>query len=107
MEFEELSEALKALGEPTRLKIVALLNVRNCCICELVPFFGISQPAVSKHMSRLKYAGLVSETRKGQWVFYSLNRDRFKELSLSLNSLPDLSQELKRLEAEGKLVCCD
>lgn len=107
MEFEELVEALKALGEPTRLKIVALLNIRDCCVCELVPLFGISQPAVSRHMSRLKTTGLVTETRKGQWVFYSLNRTRLQELCVSLNKLPDLSDELKQLEAQGHLVCCD
>ena len=107
MEFEQLAEALKALGETTRLKIVALLTIRDCCVCELVPLFGISQPAISKHLGRLKTTGLVKETRKGQWVFYSLNRERLSELSISLNHLPDLSHELKTLEEQGHLVCSD
>lgn len=66
MDLEVLADTLKALGDPTRLKIVSLLNVRDCCICELVPLFGISQPSVSKHMSRLKTSGLVKENRKGR-----------------------------------------
>src|SRR5579875_3604343 len=99
MEFDQLADALKALGDPTRLKIIALLNLRDCCVCELVPIFGISQPAVSRHMSRLKSAGLVKETRKGMWVFYSLNRERLNSIGLALNHLPDLSSELKELEA--------
>src|SRR5579875_1408181 len=107
MEFDQLADALKALGDPTRLKIIALLQTRDCCVCELVPIFGISQPAVSKHMSRLKTSGLVKETRKGMWVFYSLNRERLNEIGLSLANLPDLSEELRQLEQKGLLVNCE
>ncbi len=107
MEFEELAATLKALADPTRLKIIALLQTRDCCVCELVPIFGISQPAVSKHMSRLRTSGLVKETRKGMWVFYSLNHDRLNEIGISLANLPDLSDELRRLEQKGLLVRCE
>lgn len=107
MDFETLADALKALGDPTRLRIVSLLNIRDCCVCELVPIFGISQPAVSRHMSRLKSSGLVKETRKGMWVFYSLNKDRLAEIGMSLSSLPDLSDELRQLEQKGLLVKCE
>lgn len=106
MDFDSLADALKALADPTRLRIVALLRVRDCCVCELVPLFGISQPAVSKHMSRLKTAGLVHETRKGMWVFYGLNPDRLAEIGLSLGHLPDLHEDLERLEELGLLVTC-
>ncbi|MCL5115533.1 MAG: metalloregulator ArsR/SmtB family transcription factor [Firmicutes bacterium] len=104
--FEELADGFKALADPTRLKIVALLNIRDCCICELVPLFGISQPAVSRHMSRLKQAGLVTETRRGQWVFYSLNRARLADFTLGVGALPDLSADLQKLESQGLLVQC-
>lgn len=107
MDFETLVDALKALADPTRLRIISLLNIRDCCVCELVPLFGISQPAVSKHMSRLKTSGLVKETRKGMWVFYSLNKERLEEVGMSLNHLPDLSEELRQLEQKGLLVQCE
>lgn len=107
MDFENLAHTLKALADPTRLKVIALLNMRDCCVCELVPLFGISQPAVSKHMSRLKHAGLVNETRKGMWVFYSLNKNRLVEVGVSLNNLPDMTQELNALKEKGLLVHCD
>jgi ArsR family transcriptional regulator, arsenate/arsenite/antimonite-responsive transcriptional repressor len=107
MELKELAETFKALGDPTRLKIIALLNIRDFCVCELVPIFGISQPAVSKHLSRLKTAGLVTETRKGQWVFYSLHRERLESIGLALKNLPDFSEELKKLEEDGLLVKCE
>lgn len=90
MELESLTEALKALADPTRLKIISLLHGRECCVCELIPLFGISQSAVSKHMHRLKQSGLVTEQRRGQWVFYSLNRNRLKAIASALGHLPDL-----------------
>lgn len=107
MEFEVLADALKALADPTRLRIISLLNTRDCCICELVPLFGISQPAVSKHMNRLKVSGLVHEARKGMWVLYSLDRERLDETGVSLSNLPDLSEELRQLERKGLLVKCE
>lgn len=106
MEFHKLADALKALGDPTRLKIVALLNMRDCCVCELVPIFGISQPSISKHMSRLKHVDLVTEKRKGQWVFYTLNRAQLEDIGFSLNNLPDFSSEFDELEKQGLLVTC-
>lgn len=107
MELEPLADVLKALADPTRLKIVSLLNIRDCCVCELVPIFDISQPAVSKHVSRLKTVGLVKETRKGMWVFYSLNKEKLQDIGFALMNLPDLSSELEALENRGLLVKCD
>lgn len=107
MEFEKLADTLKALADPTRLKIISLLRTRDCCVCELVPIFNISQPAISKHLSRLKTAELVHETRKSQWVFYSLNVKKLEETGFALNHLPDLSEKLKELEKQGLLVRCE
>ena len=107
MEFDKLADTLKALADPTRLKIIALLRTRDCCVCELVPIFKISQPAISKHLSRLKTAELVRETRKGQWVFYSLNEKKLEETGFALSHLPDLSEQLEELEKQGLLVTCE
>ncbi|ALS28799.1 ArsR/SmtB family transcription factor [Paenibacillus thermoaerophilus] len=107
MAFETLADTLKALADPTRLKILSLLRTRDCCVCELVPLFNISQPAISKHLSRLKTAGLVHETRRGQWVFYSLNEKKLEETGFALSHLPDLSEWLKELEKQGLSVTCE
>ncbi|OBR64024.1 transcriptional regulator [Paenibacillus oryzae] len=107
MEFDKLADVLKAIADPTRLKMISLLRTRDCCVCELVPIFNISQPAISKHISRLKSAQLVSETRKGQWVFYSLNEQPLKDIGFALSNLPDLSGELLRLRQQGLLVNCE
>lgn len=106
MEIEKLADCLKALGDPTRLKIMALLNYRDCCVCEFIPIFNISQPAISKHLNRLKVSGLVTESRKGQWVFYSLNRSKVEKIGFSLTHLPDVSETFRQLEEQGLLVNC-
>jgi ArsR family transcriptional regulator len=107
MEFEKISDTLKALADPTRLKMISLLRNRDCCVCEFVPVFNISQPAISKHVGRLKAAGIVRETRRGQWVFYSLNEKRIEEIGFALNHLPDLSERLNELKERGLLVTCE
>jgi len=107
MDILQLADCLKALGDPTRLKMVALLNRRDFCVCEFVPIFKISQPAVSKHVHRLKVSGFVTENRRGQWVFYSLNRKRLEEIGFELTHLPDLSAEVEQLEQQGLLVTCE
>ncbi|WP_289139870.1 metalloregulator ArsR/SmtB family transcription factor [uncultured Brevibacillus sp.] len=107
MDTKLLVNAFKALADPTRLKIISLLNHRSCCVCELVPIFGISQPAVSKHMSKLKSADLVIESRRGQWVIYSLNQERVEQLRFALGNLPDYSEEFEKLAAQGLLVTCE
>jgi ArsR family transcriptional regulator len=75
MTTEEIGGRFKALGDVTRLRILALLSEREYCNCELVDIFGISQPAISRHMARLREAKLVREQRRGQWIDYSLNQD--------------------------------
>lgn len=95
---QALSNCFKALGDPTRLKILALLREGEKCVCELQPLLGLSQPSVSQHLQKLKRAGLVKEDRRAQWVYYSLHGDRIPFFSEVLRALPEL-QEAERLQA--------
>lgn len=74
---EQLSEVLKALADPTRLQMVAILKdaAEPVCVCDLVATFGLSQPTVSHHMARLREAGLVESEKRGIWAFYRLRPD--------------------------------
>jgi ArsR family transcriptional regulator, arsenate/arsenite/antimonite-responsive transcriptional repressor len=99
MEFETLSECFKALGDKTRLRILALLKVRELCVCELTALLGMSQPAVSQHMRRLRSAKLVKERRQGQWVYYSLNPSAWPFLPAVLDALPNVENEIHSLNS--------
>jgi ArsR family transcriptional regulator, arsenate/arsenite/antimonite-responsive transcriptional repressor len=68
----------KALGDPTRLRIVAALRTaapEAVCQCELVPLFDMSQPGLAKHLKVLVGAGVVSSERRGAWTYYFIPRD--------------------------------
>ena len=71
--IEAMVEEFKVLGDKTRLRILALLQGRELCVCDLTEVLEISQPGVSQHMRRLRQAGFVNERRGGQWTYYSLN----------------------------------
>ena len=64
VEIERTAKVLKLLGDKTRLTIVALLKQRECCVCEFLEVFEMSQPSISQHLRKLKDAGLLK--RKGE-----------------------------------------
>ncbi len=65
-------ELFKGLADSTRLRIVALLLERELCVCDLMAVLRLPQSTVSRHMNRLKSAGLVLDRRDGKWVHYRL-----------------------------------
>jgi ArsR family transcriptional regulator len=70
--IELQSKIFKALSDPTRLKIIGLLSVRDMCVCEIMVALDMTQPTTSHHLNILENAGLVKYKRKGKWIFYSL-----------------------------------
>ena len=69
-------EIFKALSEPTRLRILGLLTHGELCVCDLKETLALPQSTVSRHMAKLKLAGLVQDRRAGKWVHYRLRRDQ-------------------------------
>jgi len=72
-----------AFSDPTRLRLLALLRRGELCVCDLVSILRIPQGTASRHMSRLKAAGLVRSRNQGYWTYYSLSPAR-KPLHRSL-----------------------
>lgn len=62
----------KALADPTRLRIMLLLQVRELCVCELTYILGMEQSRVSHQMRILREAGLVEDLRQGRWMIYRI-----------------------------------
>jgi len=86
--------ALKALADPTRLKILGLLKAkgRSCCdligrsepglcACDIEAAVGLSQAAVSHHMGLLRRAGLVEAEKRGRWIYYRRNEAAIARLA--------------------------
>lgn len=77
--IEEAVRFLEALGQETRFKILKLLTLGRLCVCEIEEALQMSEPAVSQHLRVLRNAGLVEQSREGQWVFCSINWERLQE----------------------------
>lgn len=67
-----VARILQAVADPNRLRILKCLQIRPCCVCELVQATGIPQSRVSRHLKVLRDAGLVTNARDAQWVEYSV-----------------------------------
>jgi len=103
----KVTAVFRALGDDTRLQILALLRRREICVCEFVELFGISQSAVSEHLRRLKEAGLVLDERRAMWVFYHLAEPlpEFATAALDAAEVPgDLEARLEALPPVD--MCC-
>src|SRR5262244_540750 len=70
--FSELHGALKAAGEATRLRILALLAEAELTVSELTEILRQSQPRISRHLRLLSEAGLVERFREGSWAFFRM-----------------------------------
>lgn len=65
-----------ALSNDIRLRCLMLLQIEGeLCVCELTHALTLSQPMISRHLALLRDAGLVSDRRMGQWIYYSLHTD--------------------------------
>lgn len=93
----DIVTACKALGDPTRLKILDLLKARGrtccalvardergLCACDIEAAVGLSQAAISHHMALLRRAGLVAAQKRGRWMFYSRNEETLVVLAEAL-----------------------
>lgn len=72
MEVRTVSRFFRALGDDTRLRIIALLSHGELCVCHLQEALGLSQPNISRQLGVLRAAGIVEDRREGNWVYYRL-----------------------------------
>src|SRR5215510_13459522 len=93
-------EVLRAAGEPTRLRILALLAHDELAVLELCRVLDQSQPRVSRHLKLLAEAGLVERFPDGAWVFYRLTgAGRVGEVLARINpDDPALSRDRRKLD---------
>ena len=69
----ELVAIAKALGDPTRVRIIAALRNGELCVCELVDALDVSQSSLSGHLQICRQAGVVTTRKESRWIYYSLS----------------------------------
>ncbi len=67
------NDVFKALADPTRREILDRLKEKDLTAGEIAEYFSISKPSISHHLTILKTAGLITQEKKGQFIYYSLN----------------------------------
>ncbi len=70
---DQLAGVLKALADPTRLRLLSLIQAHEggeACVCDLIRPLGLSQPTISHHLKVLLDAGLVTRDKRGVWAYY-------------------------------------
>ena len=78
---------LKALADPTRREILELLKNRRLSAGEIVEHFSVTGASISRHLSVLKEADLIRETREGKFIYYDLNASVLEEIMLWITQL--------------------
>jgi len=100
--LQEAASWFRALGDETRLKIVACVMESEQCVCDLTDLLSTKQSLLSFHLKTLKDAGILNDRRDGRWVYYSLNPNALAFLEQFLGTL-----QVRRQKSYGVRKCCD
>jgi ArsR family transcriptional regulator len=112
--MKNLLNILRSLSDETRLRIINLLYEKELCVCDIIEVLEIPQTRASRHLSYLKKAGIVTDRKQAQWVYYSLSSegklnfihslvfDQLRQLPQSTSDLAKLQRWLKQ-----KTIQCD
>lgn len=71
--LEEKVKIFKALSDPSRIRIMKMLQNGEVCVCDIQSVLGLAMSTVSNHLSILKESGLIIDRKEGKWSFYKLN----------------------------------
>ncbi|TFG11946.1 MAG: ArsR family transcriptional regulator [Promethearchaeota archaeon] len=103
----DLPQIFKALGDPTRLKLIRLLmfnNEEKLKVIDLAEKLGISQPAITQHINILKELDLIKSHREKNRIFYYINKIKYTSYQKALNSILELSS--MKCKFNGKCSEC-
>jgi ArsR family transcriptional regulator len=105
----DMVKLFAALADPTRLRLLNLMNGREVCVCYFVEILKQGQPKISRHLAYLRRAGIVETRREGKWMHYRIERPADARaasiLDAALKSLEtdrSMQADLTRLEK----ACC-
>ena len=107
-------KVMKALSDPSRVKIMKMLQRREMCVCEIHASLGVAQSTASKHLKILEEAGLIVFYKDGLWVNYTLADGSESPYAASLigglkhwlENDPEIKELIERLpEIQREIIC--
>ena len=90
----DIANVFKALADETRLRILNLLKYGELCVCDVEDVLSIQQSNASRHLNKLKMAGIIVSEKKSQWVYYRFNDDIFLKYPFLLTII---NEELEKI----------
>jgi ArsR family transcriptional regulator len=84
----DIVQVLKALADETRIRILNLLRTGELCVCDIETVLSIQQSNASRHLNKLKLAGIIDSKKKSQWVYFRFSDETFLKfpfLSMIIN----------------------
>jgi ArsR family transcriptional regulator, arsenate/arsenite/antimonite-responsive transcriptional repressor len=87
LDVRPLTRLFRALGDETRLRIVALLSHGELCVCHLESALDLNQSTASRHLGILRVSGVVDCRREGTWVYYRITEQEHATVAKALDVL--------------------
>jgi len=118
MGLRDYESVLKAAADPSRVRILKILEGGEMCVCQVIAILSLGQSTVSKHLFLLRAAGLIKDRRDRKWVHYSLDRGNdspfvarmLRNLRGWLNDDPVIARDRERAamaRAIGPMAICE
>ena len=73
MGLRQYEDVMKAASDPTRVRILKILESGEICVCQIIAVIALGQSTISKHLFLLRAAGLIKDRREKKWIHYSLD----------------------------------
>lgn len=100
------NELFSLLSDETRLRCLVLLQKEGeLCVCEISRIIGSIQPKISRHLALMRKSGLVSDERRGQWVYYSLNHSLPEWSKRIIESTLENLMKVEPYHSDMKKIC--
>lgn len=97
----DMVQLFAALADPTRLRLLNLMNGREVCVCYFVEILKQSQPKISRHLAYLRRAGIVEARREGKWMHYRIERPKDPAAASVLDSALQSLKRDKQMQADA------
>lgn len=91
----DIVNIFKALADETRIRMLNLLRDGELCVCDIETVLDIQQSNASRHLNKLKTAGIIASEKKAQWVYYRFNDDIFFTYPFLNQIINDEIQKIK------------
>lgn len=105
-----MARLFAALADPTRLRLMHLMDDSEVCVCYFVEILGQSQPKISRHLAYLRNAGVASARREGKWMHYRIERPQDPGAAAVLEATLKSLRADPRMQADRTRLsqaCCE